>query len=107
MKENPFIHLFHIGKRFFFYDVNRNSIEEIPEYVYQYLSSGASDCIQEKEKAEEYAERLQAAGFLKSSRPQVSEHPVTEYYNAFVNNNVGQLTLQVTQKCNLDCENCE
>lgn len=106
MKESPFIHLFRIGKRFFFYDVNKNSIEEVPEYVYQYLLSGATDCVQEKEKAEEYVRHLQAAGFLKSSRPQISEHPVTEYYSAFVNNNVGQLTLQVTQKCNLDCEYC-
>ena len=106
MKERPFIHLFRIGRRFFFYDVNKNQIEEIPEYVYRYLSTSEEGDGQEEEKVQEYVQVLQEAGFLKSSRPQVSEHPVTEYYGAFADNNVGQLTLQVTQKCNLDCEYC-
>ena len=106
MKDNPFIHLFKIGRRSFLYDVNKNRIKEIPDNVYQYLLNGVTDRAEEASEAENYIQKLKAEGFLKSNRPQVSEHPVTEYYRAFADNDLGQLTLQVTQKCNLNCEYC-
>ncbi len=35
-----------------------------------------------------------------------SEHPVTEYYDSFLNNNLSNIILQITQKCNLNCSYC-
>ena len=49
---------------------------------------------------------MKEKGFLKCTHSRVSEHPATEYYKFFVNNDLGQLTLQVTQRCNLDCSYC-
>lgn len=106
MKEKPFIHLFRVNKRSYCYDVNKNQIIEIPKKVYQYL---LTDQVADSNEAGEiinYVEELKERGFLKSNHSQVSEHPATECYKYFVNNDLGQLTLQVTQKCNLDCSYC-
>lgn len=106
MNEKPFIHLFQVNRKSYCYDVNKNQIIEIPKKVYQYL---LMDRIADKNEASEiinYVEELKERGFLKSNHSQISEHPATEYYKSFVDNDLGQLTLQVTQKCNLDCGYC-
>lgn len=102
----PFIHLFQVGKRCFCYDVNKKQILEIPDYVYRYLLTDGAGSLVETQDAEMYVQELKIKGFLNSSRPQISEHPVTEYYSSLLENNLGQITLQVTQKCNLNCEYC-
>lgn len=102
--EKPFIHLFSTRIGNYLFDVNKNQIVEIPENVYHYLLSGCSETAEKD--IENYISALKAEGFLKDKYPQITEHPVTEYYKFLVENNLEQLTLQVTQKCNLNCEYC-
>lgn len=78
----PFIHLFQVGRRCFCYDVNKTRILEIPDYVYRYLSTDGGGA-EEIRDAETYVQELEAKGFLNCSRPQISEHPVTEYGTGF------------------------
>lgn len=106
MNKKPFIHLFQVDKRSYCFDVNKNQIIEIPKKVYQYLLMDQIDDENESSEIINYVEELKDKGFLKSNHSQVSEHPATEFFKSFVNNDLGQLTLQVTQKCNLDCEYC-
>lgn len=106
MNEKPFIHLFQVNKRNYCYDVNKNQIIEIPKKVYQYLLTNQIADENEAGAVKSYVEELKEKGFLKCNHSQVSEHPASEYYKSFVNNDLGQLTLQVTQKCNLDCSYC-
>lgn len=106
MNEEPFIHLFQVNKRNYCYDVNKNQIIEIPKKVYQYLLANQIPDGNEGDEIKSYVEKLKEKGFLKSNHSQVSEHPATECYKYFVDNDLGQLTLQVTQKCNLDCSYC-
>lgn len=106
MNEKPFIHLFQVNKRSYCYDVNKNKIIEIPKKVYQYLLTGQIDDRNDAGEIKSYVEELKEKGFLKSNHSQVSEHSATECYKYFVDNDLGQLTLQVTRKCNLDCGYC-
>lgn len=102
-KFQPFIHLLEIPYGKYVYDVNKSSVIKVPDAVYDYLKdmTGEPDA-----EVGEYLEDLKAQGYLKEKHVKVSEHPVTEYYHSFVKNNLGQLTLQVTQGCNLKCEYC-
>ncbi len=100
----PFIHLFNTKMGNYLFDVNKNQIVKISESVYDYLSNACSEAI-EKE-IENCIDDLKEKGFLKDNHPQKTEHPVNEYYGFLMNNNLEQLTLQVTQKCNLNCEYC-
>lgn len=102
-KFQPFIHLLEIPYGKYVYDLNKNSVIKVPDAVYAYLK----DMIGEPDaEVRAYLEDLKAQGYLKEKHVMVSEHPVTEYYHSFVKNNLGQLTLQVTQGCNLKCEYC-
>ena len=102
-KFRPFIHLLEIPYGKYVYDLNKCSVIKVPDTVYAYLKDmkGEPDA-----EVREYLEDLRAQGYLKEKHVKVSEHPVTEYYHSFVKNNLGQLTLQVTQGCNLKCEYC-
>lgn len=102
-KFQPFIHLLEIPYGKYVYDLNKSSVIKVPDAVYAYLSdmTGEPDT-----EVGAYLEDLKARGYLKEKRVKVSEHSVTEYYHSFVKNNLSQLTLQVTQTCNLKCEYC-
>ena len=102
-KFQPFIHLLEIPYGKYVYDLNTSSVIKLPDVVYFYLKdmTGEPDA-----EVRIYLEGLKAQGYLKEKRVMVSEHPVKEYYHSFVKNNLGQLTLQVTQGCNLKCEYC-
>ena len=102
-KFQPFIHLLEIPYGKYVYDLNTSSVIKVPDDVYAYLKDMTSEPDAE---VRVYLEDLKAQGYLKEKRVKVSEHPVTEYYHSFVKNNLGQLTLQITQGCNLKCEYC-
>lgn len=102
-KFQPFIHLLDIPYGKYVFDVNKSSAIKVPDAVYAYLKDMTNEPDAE---VREYLEDLRAQGYLKEKHVKVSEHPVTEYYHSFIKNNLGQLTLQVTQGCNLKCEYC-
>lgn len=102
-KFQPFIHLLEIPYGKYVYDLNKGEVIKVPDDVYAYLKNMTGE---PNTEVGEYLDNLKAQGYLKEKHVKVSEHPVTEYYHSFVENNLGQLTLQVTQGCNLKCEYC-
>lgn len=102
-KFQPFIHLLETPYGKYVYDLNKSSVIKVPDAVYDYLQ----DMISEPDtQVRAYLEDLKNQGYLKEKHIKVSEHSVTEYYPSFVRHNLGQLTLQITQRCNLKCEYC-
>lgn len=100
---SPFIRLFETSFGLYLYDVNKNKILELPENVYAYLDGKVFEC---DDSIEYYLKDLERKGYLRPNQVQISEHIVTEYYDSFLQNNLSQLVLQVTQRCNLNCEYC-
>ena len=96
----PFIHLFSCSTGYYLYDVNTDSILKINSDTYDKLK------IDEGEAENEQIQKLKTCGYLKSSRVQISEHPATKLLPSLYKNRVGNLTLQVTQQCNLRCDYC-
>ena len=74
---------------------NKNQILEIPDYVYRYLLTDGAGSLVETQDAEMYVQELKIKGFLNSSRLQISEHPVTEYYSSLLENNLGQISFGI------------
>lgn len=99
----PFIHLIEVPFGKYVYDLNTNSVIKVPNIVFFYLKNPTEEVNVE---VSEYLKMLKTQGYLKEKHIKVSEHSVAEYYHSFVNHNLGHLTLQVTQKCNLRCEYC-
>ena len=96
----PNIHLFSTSEHFYFYDVNKNDLVMIPCHVYEMLKQGS-----ENNEAPEIKE-LKQQGYLRSDYVKTQEHPVTPYLEAYLENKLSQMILQVTQSCNLRCEYC-
>lgn len=102
MEKKPFIHLFKTSEDNYLYDVNTDTIIEIPERVYKYLNHEISEDIQ----INEYMEVLKKRGFLKDNHVQIAEHPETKYLKYYLERRLNCLLLQVTQNCNLRCDYC-
>ena len=49
---------------------------------------------------------LEMNGYLKKSHVEITKHPLTDILPFYATNKIGQLILQVTQRCNLHCEYC-
>jgi uncharacterized protein len=103
----PFFHLFSTPRERYLYDVNTDSILNIPEDVF--LSLGASrrgDNACGDHEADLYIKGLKANGFLKSNRVAEVEHPMAKVLNFCIANKLSHVILQVTQSCNLRCSYC-
>ena len=103
MKEvikEPFIHLFSCSTGYYLYDVNTDSILKVTPDTYQRLEK------RENIEENEQIRKLKKYGYLKTSHVQISEHPVTKLLPSLYENRIGNLTLQVTQQCNLRCDYC-
>ena len=110
-KKKPLVYLFKSPIGTHLYDVNMNEVLNIPGEVYAYLMQDRLKKANDSEKPENntvisYIEGLKQKGYLKTNRVKISENPATEYYSDFINHNLGHIALQVTQRCNLNCEYC-
>lgn len=100
----PFIKLFKTPRCYYFYDVNRDMICSIEENTYNYLEklfSGEQNLIE----TEEY-KQLKKMGWLSTHRSSILEHPYTDNVDIWLEHQVFQLVLQITQACNLTCIYC-
>ncbi|MDC7290404.1 Cys-rich peptide radical SAM maturase CcpM [Blautia schinkii] len=103
--EKPFIHLFSTIFGKYFYDVNTNKIIKISDNIYKCLETNQIEDVANLE-INRYLITLKQKGYLKSKHVKISEHAINEYYESFLDHNLSQITIQVTQKCNLNCEYC-
>lgn len=99
--DKEFIHLFRTFQGYFLYDVNTDCIIKISPEIYHNMEMGSIS-----ENVTNYKNFLKQQGFLKTSRVEVIEHPVTEFLPYFLQTKIANMILQVTQNCNLRCEYC-
>lgn len=103
--QKPFIHLFTTPRGFYFYDVNQDSIIQITQGVYEYLSSNRTlESLSQEDRNS--ISRLKKEAFLAPFRVQKIRHPDMQNLEYYLNKRAEQLILQVTQSCNLSCSYC-
>jgi len=108
MDNKPFIHLLRTPLNQYFYDVNTNQVVQVTEDVYNYLlelltakvnSSASMDISHE-------VDNLKSKGLLSTKHVKEYEHVMAPFLEHFLETNIKQMTLQVTQQCNFRCAYC-
>ncbi|WP_143316278.1 Cys-rich peptide radical SAM maturase CcpM [Clostridium sp. HBUAS56017] len=105
--EKPFIHLLSSINGFYFYDVNRNEIVNVDKDVYDFLIKLLNDeeVIPNKEVKNKVSE-LKENNYLSSNTIKEIKHPESDKLEYHLDRHIDQITLQVTQNCNLRCSYC-
>lgn len=106
--ERPNIHIMELYGKYFFYDVNTNSILSISLEVCKYLLDLLKGKFYEVPlEIQEEWEYLIQQGYLKPVKVNARiEHYETAILKNLYENNLNTVILQVTQNCNLRCEYC-
>lgn len=101
--KKPFVKLFHTVDCFYCFDVNTNSIIRISENTYrdiEKLLAGAK--VQSPD-----IDKLWERGYLRANDENIEiKHPALDMVQKYMEGNVRQLIMQVTQNCNLRCKYC-
>lgn len=99
----PFIKLFKTPRCYYFFDVNRNMIHPVEEEVYSDLDKLLNGKLNEETKG---IRDLKEDGWLSTHRPLKMQHELVDKVDLWLEHEVYQMTLQVTQACNLCCVYC-
>lgn len=100
----PFIKLFRTPRCDYFFDVNRDMFCQVDEETYHLLEKLESGDITSWNATPITA--LKGCGWLSCHRPNAIRHSFTDRVDTWLENQVFQLILQVTQACNLCCIYC-
>ncbi len=104
--QKPFIHLIKTPLGHYVYDVNSGAVLAVQGDTYEILDRFMKDekgaLLQENSEIE----HLRASGYLSNNRPKKIEHPVTPFLRAELEENIEQITIQLTQQCNFRCDYC-
>lgn len=95
---------FSVNNCYYVYDRKSNDIVRIPENIYTILNS-----IKTEEEFSRYEIELQPyldKGYFEPNRMQAIKNYVTDDLDLYLNHKIEQMTLQVTQNCNLRCSYC-
>lgn len=99
----PFIKLFKTMDKFYFFDVNTNSIVSIGEDAYHELE----DINNIESSKNKQIHTLYKRGYLRENDKNIKVcHPALPMVEKYMEGNLKQLILQVTQNCNLRCKYC-
>jgi len=95
---------FKTPKNYYVYDRNTNSVLLINEEVYDALNhmENDQDTTENMSKIIKYQDR----GYLKENVVVEIKHPSTDLLEHYITHRMTQITLQVTQNCNLRCGYC-
>lgn len=99
-----FIKLFKTFNRYYFYDVNSNSINEISEELYNLLKE--NDLTAQNFDNCNDLQNLLKSQRISSNKPLEYFHPFSVILDDFVDRKLSFMSLQVTQNCNLRCKYC-
>jgi len=105
----PFIQLFRTPNQCYCFDVNRHEFLAIDEDSYWYLDRLLKSNIDNEDTLDEpqAITDLRASGYLSDESAVKSiKHPYSDYIELFLDRNLGHMTLQLTQDCNLRCKYC-
>lgn len=99
----PFVKLFRTPRKFYFYDVNKDTICDVDEGTYYEIDMLLND---NNYDVSEQVMNLYDEGWLSEHRPDNLRHELTDKVELWARHEVSQLILQVTQSCNLSCIYC-
>lgn len=103
--DKPFVHFIALNKEIYLFDVNTNMISRVNERIYRHLMLDEDISVLNADD-EMLLENMKRAGMLKPDQIEKIEHPMTNFVEDIIENNMTRLTLQVTQNCNFRCEYC-
>lgn len=86
------------------YDRHRNEILRLSEEEYEELCLVNQGSMSPVDSS--VFQKYQQQGLFQENIVKKIQHPETDYLEHHMNNRLGQLTLQVTQQCNLRCSYC-
>lgn len=105
--EKSFIHLLSSSNGFYFFDVNKNEIVNVEKGVYDFLMKLANnEEVQPNEEVKKKVDELKKRGYLSSNVLKEIKHPESDNLEYHLDRHINQLTLQITQNCNLRCSYC-
>lgn len=93
---NPIYKTFSTLKGFYVYDRSMNSIISLEKDEFDRLNK----------RDEETIMQFRKNGYLEDSSVERIKHQNTDYLEHYLHNNLEQLTIQLTQNCNLRCSYC-
>ncbi len=101
--KDPVLRVFRTPRRFYLYSMNTDSVVEINEHIYSYFRNGRDLSLLDE------ADHRILSGLI--DRGHISDRRVLTIYSPVdvkkeVSSGMEQLTLQVTQACNLTCSYC-
>ena len=101
--KDPILRVFRTPRRFYLYSMNTDSVVEINEHIYSYFRNGRDLSLLDE------ADHRILSGLI--DRGHISDRRVLTIYSPVdvrkeVSSGMEQLTLQVTQACNLTCSYC-
>ena len=106
MSKKPFIQLFKTPNSAYILDANKNELIPICEESFVFLSKVLNGGDNGLSPTEEIL-ALQEEGYLSTeSNVHQVKHVYTEFLPYYLDRKMGQITLQVTQKCNFRCKYC-
>lgn len=105
MTEKPFIKLVRTPRGYYFFDVNKDTLVEVSDILYNFFDCGFREEMLTVEVKSEIDE-LKQKGFLSTYHTEEIRHPENEAVPFLLNNYMKHLILQVTQACNLCCIYC-
>ena len=105
METRPLIKVFRTPRKFYFFDVNKNSIVNISEHIYAYLSGSVkySDLTIDEQNV---LEQLYSKGYFSDKRIKKLQYCTPEQLKYWLEECVDMVILQITQACNLRCSYC-
>ena len=104
--EQPFVYTYRLFNRYFFYEVNNNSVCEVSKKNFEIINKliQAPHALLEDEV--KIIKKIKDLGWLQSTRPEKIENSENLYFKNYLQTSIKNLTLQVTQNCNLNCKYC-
>lgn len=88
---------------YFVYDRSMNSIIRLNHNDYDEIVEAENN---NRFKETNVYKKLRSNGYFKDNILETIEHPCTNFTKHILENHIEQLTLQVTQRCNLRCKYC-
>ena len=104
MSSSIIFKLFKTYKHPYLYDRHTNSLAMLTDEEFEELKAVQAGKISPEQSAA--VQRYQQYGLLMPNVVEKIEHPGTQIIEQYLENRMRQLTLQVTQQCNLRCKYC-
>ena len=107
IEETPFIHCIETPLGNYVFDVNTNRLISLVDVdLYSAIKNMEVNCEPPSPKYERAINDLKNKGFLSSHRPKEMRHGMIDILKLEFDNNIEQMTLQLTQACNFRCSYC-